>query len=159
MPIAAPFISPPGNVLPLWVNNGGHIGLAYYLVLFDAASYAFFEALGIGEEYTARTGYTYFAGETHVIYEQEMRLGDTVRIHTTVLDSDSKRLHLAHEMYRNDEPARVCLQETVYVSVSLDTRRSTLWPPEAVLSIEEAMVEHKTIQRPAKLGRSIGIRR
>jgi acyl-CoA thioester hydrolase len=158
MTTAAPFTGSRGVVGPGWVNDNNHMNLAYYLVLFDAASDALFEALGIGEAYRKEAGCTSFAAETHLVYEREMTLGDVAVISTTILDADEKRLHLAHEMFREGEPDRVCLQEIMFVSVNLATRRTALWTPAARSRQQAALAVHNKLPRPAKLGRRIGMR-
>jgi acyl-CoA thioester hydrolase len=157
--IAAPFTGYRGEVRPAWVDDNKHMNLAYYLVLFDGASDAIFEALGIGEAYRHETGCTSFAAETHLVYEREMNLGDTAVISTTIIDIDSKRLHLAHEMFRAGEVARVCLQEIMFINVNLATRRAAPWTPAALATLQAAHAAHNTLPRPDKLGRSIKIPR
>jgi acyl-CoA thioester hydrolase len=159
MPLDAPFVTPRGEILPGWVNEAGHLDMSYYLVLFQAASDALFRAISFGRSHMMATGNSCFAAETHIIYESEMQLGDTASIQTTVIDADSKRLHLAHEMFRNGEPSRVCLQEIMFVSVSLKTRRPAPWPPNIQASLIAALAEHNKLPRPAKLARSVGIKR
>jgi acyl-CoA thioester hydrolase len=154
----APFIGHRGIVRPGWVDDNNHMNLAYYLVLFDGGSDALFEALGIGEAYRHEAGCTSFAAETHLVYEREMKLGDTAVIATTIIDVDETRLHLAHEMYREGEPGRVCLQEIMFLSVNLTTRRVAPWTPDALTRLQSALAAHNTLPRPTKLGRHIGIR-
>ncbi|OYY03762.1 MAG: hypothetical protein B7Y73_05985, partial [Acidocella sp. 35-58-6] len=129
------------------------------LVMFDAASDAVFEALGIGQDYRRTADSTCFAAETHLVYEQEMNVGDWARILTTIIDVDTKRLHLAHEMVQEGKAARACLQEIMFVNVSLTTRRVVPWTALALESLQAALAAHNALPRPAKLGRAIGIRR
>jgi len=142
-----------GIVRPDWVDDNGHMNLAYYLVLFDAGSDAMFEVLGIGQAYRRAVGRTSFAAETHIVYEREMREGDAAEIRTTVVGVDEKRLHLAHEMYRGGEEARVALQEILFVSVDLATRRSAPWTAEA-----RASMARKIGIAPAKIGQHIKLK-
>jgi acyl-CoA thioester hydrolase len=155
--IAAPFSTYRGEVRPGWVDDNNHMNLAYYLVLFDAGSDAIFEALGIGESYRHQAGCTSFAAETHLVYEREMNLGDMAVISTTIIDIDSKRLHLAHEMFCEGKPDRVCLQEIMFISVNLATRRAAPWTPAALTNLQTAHAAHNALPRPAKLGRHIKI--
>lgn len=157
--IAAPFVGHRGEVLPGWADDNAHMNLAYYLVMFDAASDAIFEALGIGQDYRRSANSTCFAAETHLVYEQEMNVGDRAHIRTTIIDVDAKRLHLAHEMQREGEMTRACLQEIMFVNVSLTTRRVVPWTPQALENLQSALALHSALPRPAKLGRAIGIRR
>jgi acyl-CoA thioester hydrolase len=158
--IAAPFIGQRGVVRPDWLSAGTpHLNLAYYLVLFHEGSLALFEALGIGKTYREETGQACFASETHLVYEQEMKLGDTAMVATTLLDADDRRLHFAHEMFRPDEDRRVCLQELLFVNVDTRTSRAASWTEAARERIGAALAAHAVLPHPAKTGRSIGIKR
>jgi acyl-CoA thioester hydrolase len=157
--IAAPFQAHCGEVLPQWADDNKHMNLAYYLVMFDAASDAIFEVLNIGVSYRHDADRTAFAAETHLVYEREMNVGDWANIVTTVVDVDDKRLHLAHEMYRDGEAERACLQEIMFINVNLTTRRAAVWGDAVMKGLIDARDAHSMLPRPAKLGRSIGIRR
>jgi acyl-CoA thioester hydrolase len=159
MTFPAPFVGYRGAVRPGWVDDNNHMNLAYYLVLFDGGSDALFEALGIGNDYRREAGTTPFAAETHLVYEREMNLHDTAVIRTTIIAADDKRLHLAHEMFRDGEAYRVCLQEIMFISVSLASRRAAPWTAAAQTRLQAALAVHNNLPRPVKLGRHIGIRR
>jgi acyl-CoA thioester hydrolase len=153
------FLAHRGQVQPQWADDNKHMNLAYYLVMFDAASDAMFEVLNIGVSYRYDADRTAFAAETHLVYEREMNVGDWANIFTTVLDVDEKRLHLAHEMYRDGDMARACLQEIMFINVNLTTRRAAFWGDEVMRGMVAVRDAHAMQPRPAKLGRSIGIRR
>ncbi len=158
--IAAPFTGIRGEVRPEWILPGNpHLNLAYYLVLFDAASQAFFTELDMSGADPKGTGFSFFAAETHTIYEREMYLGDQALVSTTLMDADEKRIHLAHEMYRPGEAARIALLEIMYVSVNLANGRASPWPEDVLARIMTAKAAHDSLPRPAKTGRHVGIRR
>ncbi|HTN09974.1 MAG TPA: thioesterase family protein, partial [Acetobacteraceae bacterium] len=112
-----PFDSGEGEVLPGWIDSNDHMNLAYYVVLFDHATDAIYDAFGLGPGYKTRTGCGTFAAESHNLYEQELRLGERVRVATWVIGADTKRLHLAHEMYRLSDNARAATQELLYLHI------------------------------------------
>jgi acyl-CoA thioester hydrolase len=153
------FLAHRGQVQPQWADDNKHMNLAYYLVMFDAASDAMFEVLNIGVSYRFDADRTAFAGETHLVYEREMNVGDWAEIFTTVVDVDEKRLHLAHEMYREGETARACFQEIMFVNVNLTTRRAAVWGDEVMRGLISTRDAHALLPKPVKLGRSLGIRR
>ncbi|HQT64373.1 MAG: hypothetical protein B7Z75_05025 [Acidocella sp. 20-57-95] len=159
MPVEAPFIAHRGEVLPGWADDNHHMNLAYYLVMFDAASDVVFEELQIGQAYRQQADSTCFAAETHLVYEREMNVGDKATILTTIIDVDKKRLHLAHEMFREGETSRACLQEIMFINVNLTSRRSVPWTDEAMRCLSDALAAHSILPRPLKLGRSIQIPR
>src|SRR5205807_319734 len=98
MSFPTPFDQYEGEVLPEWIDANGHMNLAYYVVLFDYATDALFEAIGIGYRYKDTTNHGTFVAETHNLYERELLVGERVRVATQILAADNKRLHLAHEM-------------------------------------------------------------
>ncbi len=154
--VPAPFHSYRCTIPAAWVSHR-HMGLAYYLVAFDRASKAFFKALGFRIPPPPDSN-IYFAAETHVVYEQEMMQGDAATVVTTLVDADAKRVHLAHEMLKADG-TRACMQELMFVSVNLKTKRATAWAPEIMAAINATLAAHETLPRPAKFGRKIQISR
>src|SRR5579875_1148482 len=122
-PIAAPFDRFRGAVRPEWIDGNGHLNLGYTVVLFDQATDVLFDALDIGNAYRSASGHGMFAVETHTLYERELLLGTALRVVTTVLGADAKRLHVAHEMFREDDPARAAMQEIMFLHVDLASRR------------------------------------
>ena len=90
MSFPAPFDQYRGEVLPEWIDANNHMNLAYYTVLFDYATDALFDAIGIGRQYKDSTNHGTFAVETHNLYERELMLGDRVRIATQILGMDRK---------------------------------------------------------------------
>ena len=123
MSIPAPFECYEGEVLREWIDANDHMNLAYYTVLFDYATDALFDAIGIGRQYKDSTGNGTFVVETHNLYERELLLGDRVRVSTQILGMDEKRLHLAHEMFMVANRQRAATQELLYLHVDLSFRR------------------------------------
>jgi len=130
MTIPAPYQRFEGEVLPEWIDWNGHLNLAYYVVLFDYATDALFEAIGIGRKYKDATNHGTFVAETHNLYERELLVGERVRIATQILGSDDKRLHLGHEMFRLRDGERSATQELMFLHIDLKARRVTPFPPE-----------------------------
>jgi acyl-CoA thioester hydrolase len=155
MTIPAPFDQYEGEVLPEWIDANGHMNLAYYVVLFDFATDALFEAIGIGLKYKDATNHGTFVAETHNLYERELLVGERVRIATQILGSDSKRLHLAHEMFTLAGGQRAATQELMYLHIDLLARRVVPWLPEARERVAAAAAAHARLPRPDWAGRRI----
>jgi acyl-CoA thioester hydrolase len=156
MTIPAPFDRYRGEVLPEWIDANGHMNLAYYIVLFDYATDALFGAIDIGYAYKDRTGHGTFAVETHNLYERELLEGDAVRITTQILHADTKRLHLAHEMFAADG-ARAATQELLYLHVDLGRRRVAPFPADAQQRVDAAAAAHAHLPLPDWVGRRIAM--
>ena len=157
MNIAAPFDHYRGEVLAEWIDLNGHMNLAYYIVLFDYATDLLFDAIGIGKEYKRATNHGTFVAESHNLYERELLVGERVRVTSQIVGADSKRLHLAHEMFRATEAERVATQELMFLSVDLGRRRVVPFLGEAQQRVGAAAAAHAHLPRPQWLGRHIAI--
>ncbi|MCW2603008.1 MAG: thioesterase-like [Pseudonocardiales bacterium] len=153
----APLASGTGVVLPEWIDENDHMNLAFYVMLFDVASVDAFRSVGMGEDYQQRTGFGQFAVESHVLYQNELLLGDEVQMGTWVLGGDTKRIHLAHAMHRVDDGTPVATQELMFLNVSLTSRRVTPWPEGVHARITEVVSGHAQLPRPAWAGRHIAM--
>jgi acyl-CoA thioester hydrolase len=155
--LPAPFLSQPRPVRPEWIDHNGHLNLAYYIVLFDEATDALWQAIGVGEAYRARSGCATFAAESHTLYMAELLLGDETTAHSLVLDVDAKRLHVAHELRRNHDDVVAARQELMFLNVDLATRRSAPWPAATLASLRDARDAHAAVRRPEWVGRRIAM--
>ncbi|HVH76237.1 MAG TPA: thioesterase family protein [Stellaceae bacterium] len=155
--LPAPFERYQGEVLPEWIDFNGHMNLAYYVVLFDFATDALFDEIGIGRAYKNETGLGTFAVETHTLYERELLQGERVGVRTQILGCDEKRLHLAHEMRFAGADRRAAMQELMYLHVDLRARRVVPWPAAAGARVAAAAAAHAHLPRPAWAGRHIAI--
>ena len=157
MSFPTPFDRYEGEVLPEWIDANGHMNLAYYIVLFDYATDALFDAIGVGRRYKDTTNHGTFVAETHNLYERELLVGEQVRVATQILGTDSKRLHLAHEMFSLSSGERAATQELMYLHIDLAARRVVPWPPEARERVAVAAAAHARLARPDWAGRRIAM--
>jgi len=157
MTIPAPYDRYQGEVLAEWIDINGHMNLAYYTVLFDYATDALFDAIGIGRRYKDTTNHGTFVVETHNLYERELLVGERVRVATQILGTDSKRLHLAHEMFNLASCERAATQELMYLHIDLSARRVVRWLPEARERVNAAACAHSRLPRPDWAGRRIAM--
>jgi acyl-CoA thioester hydrolase len=157
MSFPAPFDRYQGEVLPEWIDANGHMNLAYYIALFDYATDALFDAIGIGLAYKNATNHGTFVAETHNLYERELLVGERVRVSTQILGNDNKRLHRAHEMFSLASEERAATQELMYLHIDLGARRVVPWLPEARERVSAAAAAHSPLQRPNWAGRQIAM--
>lgn len=155
--LPAPFDRYEGVVLPEWIDNNGHMNLAYYIVLFDQAVDLLFGALGYAAGDRAETGHGPFAVETHTQYRRELMAGEAVRISAIVAGADDKRLHIAFEMFRVHDGQRAATQELLYLNVDLASRRVTPFAAPVRARLADAVRAHSTVPRPDWLGRCIAM--
>jgi len=146
-----------GSVLPEWIDANDHMNLAYYVLLFDQATDAVYDALGIGQAYLEATGNSTFTAETHTLYERELLVGERVRITTHVLGVDGKRLHYFHEMFHAEQGHRVAAQELLALHVDLRVRRTTPFAPEVLERVQQAVRAQAGEPLPVGIGRRIAM--
>ena len=157
MILPAPLEAHEAVVRPEWIDGNGHMNLAYYVVVFDHATDAFCDLVGLGEAYRQASNNGIFAVETHTLYGRELRAGELVRVRTTLLGADAKRFHLAHEMTHAGEGVRAAAQEILFLHVDLGARRVTPFPPALAARMRGAVADHAGLPRPDWIGRRIAM--
>ena len=153
-----PFARFEGVVQPEWIDLNGHMNLAYYILLFDHAFDLILAEWDLDWAYTTRTGLGLFAVETHTLYEQELLVGETARVHSWLVEVDAKRLHIAHEMYRAADMRRAACSESMNLHVDLTTRKVTPWPDTQRQALAVAAAAHAGAA-PDWVGRKVSMRR
>ena len=157
MDFPTPFAAHAETVRPEWIDYNGHMNVAYYVLVFDHATDALFDALELGAAYRHGAGLTLFAVESHILYERELALGDPLRVESRVLGVDGKRLHFGHEMFHADAGWRAATIELMAVHVDLATRRTSPFPPERRRAIDAAAIAHARLPAADWAGRRISL--
>lgn len=144
------------HIRPEWIDSNGHMNLAYYVLVFDQATDAVFDALGIGNAYRAASGNSCFVAEAHTLYEREVTEGEPVLVATRLLAVDAKRLHFVHEMRHAHGGERVALHELLCLHIDMRERRTAPWPPEQRAALEAAVAAESVLPTPRGVGRRVG---
>lgn len=142
-----------------WTDYNGHMNLAYYVLVFDHATDAFYPTVGLGEAYRDRTNCSSFTVETHTTYPAELLTGEEIYCTTQLLDFDDKRIHYFHAMYHAEKGTLASTTELLAVHVDLTERRVVAMPPEILGNLAAVLEAHRALPRPEQAGRIIGIRR
>ncbi len=133
------------------------MNLAYYVVVFDLATDAFYSALGIGDAYRDATGFSCFTAETHTLYEREVHLGDKLQVRTWLLGADAKRLHYFHEMFHSESGERSAVQELMALHIDMGIRRVAPYPPDRYAALRQAVADYAPAELPKGAGRRIAL--
>ena len=153
----APVAQHEETVRPEWIDYNGHMNLAYYVVVFDHATDALFDMLGVGAPIGRRATARDFVLETHTLYEREVAEGDGLRVVSHLLAADAKRLHFFHEMFHAGGGFRAAAQELISVHVDLASRRSAPFPPDREAAIEAMLSARAGMTPPDGAGRRIAM--
>ena len=155
MAVAAPLDLHRARVRPEWIDDNGHMNVAYYVLAFDRAVDTAYGYLGLDADYRHRTGGTTFAAESHVTYQRELKSGDPIRCTTQILGFDAKRLHHFHRMYHAEEGYLAATCEWLSLHVDLERRRVAPFAPEILSRFAEVMESHAALPWPEEAGRAI----
>jgi acyl-CoA thioester hydrolase len=142
-------------VRPEWIDSNGHMNLAYYVVVFDLATDALYNALDIGNAYRDASGNSCFTAETHTLYEREVHLNDRLSVRTWLLGADRKRLHYFHEMFHADSAERSAVQELMALHIDMNVRRVVPFPRDKYMALRDAVKQYAPAVLPHGAGRRI----
>ncbi|MGI8434781.1 MAG: thioesterase family protein [Nocardioidaceae bacterium] len=157
-PIPAPLRLHRATVKPAWVDYNRHMSESCYLLAFGDNADAFFRYLGIDEEY--RTGgHSLYTLETHLHHRREVSEGESLVMTLRVLDHDSKRVHVFHEMFAGDSDLLVATAEQMLVHVDTGAARSAPIPPDVAARLTAIRRAHSALAVPDVVGRPMRIDR
>jgi acyl-CoA thioester hydrolase len=146
-------------VRPEWIDYNGHMNVAYYVLAFDHAADALFDAIGMDAAYRERTGFSTFALECHVVYKREVAAGDPLRFEVQMLDFDGRFFHYIAKMYHDRENWLAAACEWISCGVDMKTRKPAPLLPEIAKVFQALHDAHRVLPKPPEAGRVIGIKR
>jgi acyl-CoA thioester hydrolase len=153
----APFVSSVLRVETGWIDENGHLNMAYYNVLFERAIDQAFDLLGLTDTYYRDGSGTIFIGEAHLRYRREVYLDTPVRVTVQLIDYDSKRMHLYLEMRHASEGWLAASSELMALHIDKTERKVSAFPAEILDAIAVMQSAHAALPRPESLGRTIGV--
>jgi acyl-CoA thioester hydrolase len=156
--IPAPFDAYRDVVRAGWIDENGHMNMGYYVVVFDYATDAWLDFIGLDTEFKAANQVTTFSLESHVTYRRELREGDELRFTTRLLGFDEKRIHYFHEMSHAREGYLAATNELMSLHVSEKTRRSAPMAPEILERLAGIAEAHRSLPVPPQVGRVMGLK-
>ena len=85
-----------------WIDYNGHMNVAYYTLAFDKALDFFFEdVLSIGPSFVEKNKEGPFALKASYNYFSELLESESFFVDISILDFDSKRVHVFGEMRKD----------------------------------------------------------
>ena len=137
-----------GRVLPEWIDYNDHMNVAYYVLAFDLGVDALWARIGITDEYIATTRGSTFAVDTHVTYQQELKLDDPYVVTMTLLAYDQKRIHQFQRMYHAEKGYLAATAEWMSLHVDLNRRKVTQWPSQVLDQLAAIADEQGSVRAP-----------
>ncbi len=140
---------------PQWVDYNGHMTESCFLLVFGDSADAFFRFIGIDEDYRA-AGHSLYTVQTHLHHRQEAVEGDALQLSLQVLDCDARRVHVYHEMHRQDGPL-LAAAEQMLVHVDMRMGRSSPMPADLLSHVQAVRHAHADMPRGELVGRPLVI--
>lgn len=148
------FVSGAMRVREDWIDYNGHMNLAYYHVLFDRCCDEFVPKIGCGSDYRKRTNYSIFTVDARVRYLRELNIGDTVSATLHILNSDSKRVHLALTLFHTDGWLSAT-SELLWLHVDQSGPKAAPFPNNVLEKIRAHQRAHAQADVPEWIGESV----
>ena len=114
----------------------GHMNVRWYIALFSRAVTGLFKEIGMTEEYFASGEAGSFALRQFINYLAEVRSGETVVIHTRLIASSKKRIHLVHFMVNETREVLSATMEALISHADLTLRKTSPFPLEIAARID-----------------------
>ena len=122
-----------------WIDFNGHLRDAYYALVASFAIDEVMDHLGLDAAYRARTRCTLYTLEVHLHYLHEVKSSDDLRVISSVLDFDRKRIQIGCRFIcsRINEP--VATAEMMLLHVRQEDKPSVASFPDEVTAKLEAL--------------------
>ena len=151
----APFLADGMRVLPAWIDDNGHMNVAWYVACFDSALDQVYDALGMNLREMIAAGASTFAVEMHITYERELLEGEPLRVATQFLGFDAKRLHFFQQLFQADTGERAATCEWLLLYVDMAARRAAEIPAALQARLAGLHAAHASLPPPPQAGRAI----
>lgn len=151
----APFLAEGMRVLPAWIDDNGHMNVAWYVATFDSALDHVYDAMGMNLQEMIAAGASTFAVEMHISYERELLEGEPLKVTTQFLGFDAKRLHFIQTLYQADTGERAATCEWLLLYVDMAGRRATEIPADLQARLAALRAAHAHLPPPPQAGRSV----
>ena len=147
------------TVKPEWIDNFGHMNMAYYLLAFDNGTYGFWLHVTRDRSQEERDVMAYAVVEAHINYLREVSVGQSLRITTQLLDADGKRFRLFHNMHQVEDGYLAATNEVMALGFNLKTRTIAPFTEPTLAEINRVLAKHGALRTPPGAGRAIGMPR
>ena len=137
-------VIPPG-----WQDLNGHVNVRHYLELYDAASWPMLSALGVDERWFLEHRQGLFDLEHHLWYLDELHVGDTVTVHSRMVDRTAKRYHGVMFIVNRTRGRLSSAFEYVSSGADLQTRRTAPLPAVFAAHLDRMIAADAGLAWPA----------
>ena len=158
--LTSPYRTKNQVVLSDWIDYNGHMNVAYYTLAFDKALDFFFEdVLNIGPSFVEKNKEGPFALKASYNYFSELLAGENFFVDISILDFDSKRVHVFGEMRKEGSLELSAVFETVLMNMDLDERKVKKYPDRVLKLFNLFKLSLEQDKIPAEIGKKITLKK
>ena len=119
-----PFYLNTQKVIEEWIDYNDHMNVSYYLLIFDKyGADKLNEIFKMGELSAKTTKKSTMIVESHITYNQELKVNDEVDINLVYFNHDKKRLQYKMEMVHKKDKYLASTIEILALYVDLEKRK------------------------------------
>ncbi|MCB1674688.1 MAG: thioesterase family protein [Halioglobus sp.] len=145
------------TVPPQWEDRNGHVNVQYYLGMYELGGWQILENIGIDERYLTDRQAGIFDLEHHIRYLAEIKVGEVVSVHNRMLGRDGKRFHGMLFIVNDTCQALACTIEYLSICIDQQLRRSTAFPEDMALNLDELLARHNACNWQVPVCGSFGV--
>ena len=158
--LSSPFRTKNQFVLGEWIDYNGHMNVAYYTLAFDKALDFFFEdVLNIGPSFVEKNKEGPFALKASYNYFSELLESESFFVDISILDFDSKRVHVFGEMRKDKSLELSAVFETVLMNMDLSARKVKQYPDRVLKLFELFKSSLDKDKIPLEIGKKITLKK
>jgi acyl-CoA thioester hydrolase len=123
----------------------GHMNIRWYFDLFAKAGRKFFTSHGLDEDYFRGGNFGVFTLKQFIQYFAEVRVGQTVAIHTRLIGRSDKRFHFMHFMINKTTTQLASTFEALITHADLKIRRAAPMPAHIAERLDATLAENEKL--------------
>ena len=123
----------------------GHMNIRWYFDLFAKSGRKFFTSHGLDEDYFRAGNFGVFTLKQFIQYFAEVRVGQTVAIHTRLIGRSEKRFHFLHFMINETTTQLAATFEALITHADLKIRRAAPMPAAIAEKIDATLARDETL--------------
>jgi len=148
------------TIEPDWIDYNGHLRDAYYGLVASYAIDDVMDTLGLDAPYRTRTHCTLYTLEVHLHYLHEVKSSDDLRVVSSVLDFDRKRIQIGCRFICSRISEPVATAEMMLLHVHQGDKPSVAsFPDEVSAKLEALKVSPETREAFGPSSRKIELKR
>jgi|TARA_Y100001970_G_scaffold274035_1_gene373160 acyl-CoA thioester hydrolase len=134
------------KIIKDWIDYNGHMNVAYYVLIFDLfAAEKLMDYFKMGEQSAKTTNKSTMVVESHITYNQEVKVNDEVDLNLIYFDHDKKRLQYKFEMIHRSEKYLVSTIEVLALYVDLKQRKVSEFEMEKIDIMQSYIKKNKNL--------------